>query len=199
MNEKPILLTVDIMQRIFTIVLALALGEAFKQFVADKAEKPEDRVIHWDRSLALVAFLLLLIPFYQGMGQYFYQVYLIPEQRPTPYSIYLLVDCVVFTTEAGLLFVMSRALSSIQWRRFYASVLIILIIDTLWGGFVWLTHHQAILWWLILNVVFMIVFVAILWRCAKKGSRWGPILGLAAMIVRTVADYWTSWHLYFPS
>jgi hypothetical protein len=198
MNNEAILSTVQILERIFAIVLALALGEAFKQFVSDTPKNPDDSFIHWDRFTALAALLLLLIPFYQGMGQYFYQVYH-TAQRPKPYSAFLLVDCVAFTLEAALFFVMSRALPMIQWRRFYKTVLLVLILDTLWGSFVWVSHHQAIQWWLVLNILFMAVFVVILSVFRPHNSKWGPRLALLAMIVRTVADYRTSWEFYFPS
>jgi hypothetical protein len=198
MNNEAILSTVQILERIFAIVLALALGEAFKQFVADTPKNPDDTFIHWDRLTALTALLLLLIPFYQGMGQYFYQVYH-TTQRPKPYSVFLFVDCVAFTLEAALFFVMSRALPKIQWRRFYKTVLLLLILDTLWGGFVWWSHHQAIQSWLVLNVLFMVVFGIILLVFRSHDSKWAPRLALLAMVVRTVADYWTSWDFYFPS
>jgi hypothetical protein len=197
MNEKAIVSTVSSLQTIFTIVLALSLGEAFKQFVADKAEKPEDRHIHWNRLTALVSFLLLLIPFYHGMGQYFYSTY-ISNPRPQPYSLFLMIDVLAFTLEASLFFVMSRALPRIQWRRFYKAVVCILIIDTAWGSIVLFFHPQPIVAWLILNAVFVPVFFLILRRCPAHESIWGPSLAFAAMAVRTVLDYATLWTFYFP-
>ena len=115
MDDQAILSTVDNLQRIFSIVLALALAEALKQFVADKATRPEDRAIHWDRLMALIAFLLLLIPFYHGMGRYYFEVYH-TKDLPRPYSLHLMIDSLAFTVEATLFFVMSRALSLVQWR-----------------------------------------------------------------------------------
>ena len=197
MNEKAIVSTVDSPQTIFTIVLALSLGEAFKQFVADKAERPEDRHIHWDRLMALVALLLLLIPFYHGMGRYFYNVYR-TNDRPDPYSAFLVLDALAFTLEASLFFVMSRALPRVQWRRFYTAVVCILIIDTLWGSIVWLSHTQSIIGWVILNLVFLPIFIVILCRFPKYESKWGPSLSLLVMGIRTVADYATAWKFYFP-
>lgn len=55
----------------FSIVLALALGEAFKQCVSER----ENGAIQWDRMLALLTFLLLILPFYQGMNRYLLQTY----------------------------------------------------------------------------------------------------------------------------
>ena len=46
--------TVESLQQIYTIVFALAIAEAFRQFVADRADPTEDRTIHWDRLFALI-------------------------------------------------------------------------------------------------------------------------------------------------
>jgi hypothetical protein len=198
MDEKAILSTVDNLQRAFTIVLALSLGEAFKQFVADKAVKPEDRTIHWDRLIALIAFLLLLFPFYQGMDRYFYNVYR-TQSRPSPYSLYLAIDCLMFTLESSLLFVMSRALPLVQWRRFYIAVLIILSADAIWGTIAWLTHTPSISRWVVLDLVSIPVFFVILLVFRLPTSRWGPALSLIVMLIRTIIDYWMYWDFYFPS
>jgi hypothetical protein len=54
-----------------TFVLALAITEAFKQFVADRSNKPEERrFFHSDRLAALMSFLFLALPFYQRMNRY---------------------------------------------------------------------------------------------------------------------------------
>jgi hypothetical protein len=197
MNEDAIISAVDNLQRIFTIVLALSLGEAFKQFVSDHAVKPEDRTIRWDRLMALCAFLLLLIPFYHGMGRYFFDVYQTPP-RPEPYSRYLLIDSLAFIAMASLFFVMCRELPAVQWRRFYCAVVGILLIDMVWGIGVWLSHRQANAEWLILNAIALPVLVIILAVFRSPRSTFGPILALLAMIVRTVADYWVSWSFFFP-
>ena len=64
--------TVNFFQGAFTIVLALALGEALKAFVAGDDERP----IHWDRTPPFVSFLLIFFPFFQSMSQYLYLTYL---------------------------------------------------------------------------------------------------------------------------
>jgi len=195
MDEKAIFSAVDSLQRIFTVVLALALGEALKQFVADKAENPKDRIIHWDRLVALLAFLLLLIPFYEGMARYLYAEFQTPK-RATHYSGFLLMDSIAFTIEASLFFVMSRALPMVQWRRFYAAVLVILGVDTAWEVILLVTNRPASLSWLSLNLAFAAVLAVILIKCADKR---GPYLAAIAMLLRTIFDYVTNWGFYFPS
>jgi hypothetical protein len=45
--SKDIINAASFFQTVFSIVIALSIGEAFKQFIADSALKPEDRAIHW--------------------------------------------------------------------------------------------------------------------------------------------------------
>ncbi len=122
-----------VFQRAFTIVLALALAEAFKQFIADKADKPEDRVIHWDRLPALLSFLFLAFPFFHGMSRYFFVTYIHTTTPPPHYAVYLMIDGIAFLFESAMFFVMSRTLSAGQWRRYYLSVLLLLAIDVAVG------------------------------------------------------------------
>ena len=76
----------------FTIVMALALGESLKQFVAERAVNEGDRTIQWDRLPALISFLFLIVPFYQGMSRYFYITYSDINKMPQPYSVFLMFD-----------------------------------------------------------------------------------------------------------
>lgn len=198
---------VDILKNIFTVVLALALGEAFKQFVTDmnsvKPDSPEP-AIRWDRLPGLLAFLFLLTPFYQGMGRYLSHTYVEAQTlgRPEPYGRYLLIDCVLFALEAGLFFVMARALSGVHWRRFYWAVWLICVADGVWGIFVWRfqrpTLTSDILDWLKLDGIAFVVVSLMLWRLTDRDSKWVPWFGLALMMLRTFFDYKWSWHLYFP-
>ena len=199
MNNDAIWSTVESLRQIFAIVLALSLNEAFKQFIADRVEAPSGKSIRWDCLLALLVFLLLLVPFYHGMARYLYDVYHTPASRPQPYSRFLLIDVISFTVEASLFFVMSRALRRVQWRRFYWAVVVILASDAVWGATVWLTHTQAFLPWLILNLVFLAILGAVLMVCRTPDSRSGPVIALIAMAVRTILDYATSWTFYFPA
>ena len=201
MDNTSLLFAAVRLQAIFDIVLGLAVAEAFRQFVFDKPttdDKAVEKSIHWDRLPALMALVLLIAPFYQGIGQYIHVVYQVGE-HPKPYGAFLLTDCGVFMLESILFFVMSRRLSPVDWASFYGSVLILLVVDTVWGAFLWSTHYQAVVSWLLLNLISIPVFFA-LWFFSKKVwfSKWGPVLGVCAVTVRTVADYWTSWFFYFP-
>lgn len=210
-SQDAIRSTVESLQQIYTIVFALAIAEAFRQFVADRADPTEDRTIHWDRLFALISLLVLVVPFYQGMTQYLFDVYIEVSERsprPSPYGVYLLIDCVVFTVESGFFFVLSRSLPGKQWQRFYWTVVVLLVLDVVWGSFVLIRdalnitrNLPDIKWWVILNIVcsvLLIVTILLLRKLCQPESWWGRVVAMLIVTARTVADYITSWDIYFP-
>ena len=141
----------------FTILMALALGEAFKQFVPDG-----DKDIRWDRLPSLVAFLFTIFPFFHGMTQYMYITYL----RATGLGLaevseYLLFDGIMFMGMAGVFFVLSRSLSPSHWFRFYLSTLVLLAVDTIWISAA-IYRGSQLQPWLILNIIAAGILVSVL-------------------------------------
>jgi len=190
---KDVMDAVAFFPRAFTIVLALALGEAFKQFVTDKAET----AIQWSRLPALLAFLFMVFPFFHGMNRYFFQTY----QHPLPPASYagsLLFDSSTFMAEAALFFVMSRSLADEQWRRFFVALLVLLAIDTTWGVFE-LQHLADIRYWIILNIVLAVALGGLLAYFWKKTTvAWPAIWAAVATFITTSISYYLSWTFYFP-
>jgi hypothetical protein len=133
-------------QSIYTIVLALAIAEAFNQTIKENRPETEKRAttfvnwfdcIHHSRFVSLIVFLLLAAPFFQGNQKYLYLQYIEPLHGTNPPRMvsagYLNFDCLVFSLEAGLFFVMSRSLSSHRWQQFYATIVLLLLIDLVWA------------------------------------------------------------------
>jgi hypothetical protein len=208
MNNEAIGSTIDSLKAIYTVLLALSLGEAFSQLVENPAELPKNgqphRVIRWDRLPNLIPFLLLIIPFVQGMDRYFFVIYK-TQARPVSYAGHLLLDCVVFTLEGSLFFILARSLSLDRWQRFYGAVISVLGLDALWGLTVFFRFHPpAVGSWIILDVVTCMLVGALMikiskesWTDKKKKSA-AAIAGVLIILLRTVADYYLSWNFYFP-
>jgi hypothetical protein len=192
--EKDAMDAIAFFPRTFTIVLALALGEAFKQFVSDK----EEMAIQWDRLPALLTFLFMAFPFFHGMNRYFFQTYQHPFPAKVPYAGSLLFDSIMFMTEAALFFVMSRSLAGVQWRRFFVGLLTLLVVDTIWGS-IELSHLPDIDHWIILNITLMIFIgipMAYFWK--KNLVAWPSIWAAVATFVTSSISYYLSWNFYFP-
>ncbi len=176
--DECIINTISDLQRIYTIVLALAIGEAFKQFIPDAHRPIEERKLHWDQLLALVSFLLLVLPFFQGMSGHFFIEYHEGPMRDT-YAKWLLLDCIAFTVEGALFFVLSRTVSARQWERFYFTVVLLLVVDGAWA-FIELMFHDsaalAIRTWFWLDLVFLVLFGLALLALAAGTISWVPSL-----------------------
>lgn len=192
-NSKDVIDAVSFFQRAFTIVLALALGEAFKQFVTDKEEKG----MQWDRLPALLTFLFMVFPFFHGMNRYFFRTYL----NPTPsksYAVYLLFDGIMFMTESALFFVMSRSLAGIQWRRYFIALLLLLAVDTGWGS-VELSQTPDITYWLTLNIALAVILgIVMSYFWSKENPAVPSVVAAVATFTTTAISYFLSWNFYFP-
>jgi hypothetical protein len=181
----------------FSIVLALALGEAFKQCVSEK----KHGAIECNRLPALFTFLLLILPFYQGMDRYLLQTYGGAAAAGNQASKFLVIDGVAFMAESALFFAMSRNLSNSRWVYFYWIVGALLIVDTCWGAFA-LLHvpscaSATIQSWMILNVATCVGLLFVLWLVRRCSDLTVASVGAIAMFARTFGDYWISWDFYF--
>jgi hypothetical protein len=137
---------VENIQSTYTIILALAIAEAFNQAVRAKEPEAEKHAttlpnwfecLHASRLISLLVFLLLAVPFFQGNHKYLYLQYLAPLHQATPpqtiSSRWMNFDCLVFSLEAGMFFVMSRSLSARRWQQFYATIVVLLLVDFIWA------------------------------------------------------------------
>jgi len=206
MNSEAINSSIDSLKAVYTVLLALSLGQAFSELV-DTEPHGAERIIRQDRILNLIPFLLLIIPFIQGMDRYFFDVYKTPA-RPSSYGGHLLLDCLAFTLEGSLFFVLARSLAKLRWLRFYKTVMALLILDAVWGAIVWKIHLQAIPWWIILDIIAVVLIAAVIRTSLKKLAdtderkkeiAWNTsLICLFIILARTIADYYTSWKFYFP-
>jgi hypothetical protein len=184
----------------FAIVLSLALGEAFKTVVS------EDHFIYWKKLYALLSFLFLILPFYQGMNRYLLATYGV-RATALPPAGFLIVDGTAFMFESALFFAMSRTLAIEKWQQFYWLVVALLSVDSLWGLTVPLHANPGtalvIGHWVELNMIALIILLAALVLVSAYDANadthvhYLAALGTFGMLVRTVIDYWLSWDFYF--
>lgn len=186
--------TVNFFQSAFTIILALALGEALRQFVSER----DDRALHWDLLPGLLAFLLIFFPFFQSMSQYLYLTYLNAETAPKFYPGFLIFDGFMYVLESACFFVMSRALAPARWRRFYGAVLALMAIDIVWSG---VTYRRGIHvgdWIWIDMVLAAALGLVLLLERGRPPSMRPTYLGLAMIAATTATSYWLERAIYFP-
>ena len=199
MNAEAIESTVQSLQWIYTVVIALAIGEAIGKVVG-KDNTNSDRRIQWNRLAALITFVFIVVPFYHGMARYLQTVY-DPSSPPSTfgwsYGIFLLFDVAVFAIEAFLFFVLARSLQPKNWTQFHGAVLILLLVDIGWGVAVLCLHGiTQILPWVIINCVAFFLLLGV-WRFLAQRSA-GLWIATAVVILRTMFDYIFTWSFYFP-
>jgi hypothetical protein len=201
MSNEAIECTVKSLQSIYGIVIALAIAEAFKQFVPSPDSDPAKCGIKWSHLPSLLSLLALVVPFYHGMTRWFSVAYYADEILQ-PYGFWLLVDCVAFTAEAGLFFILARSLPTSLWWRFTLTTVALLGLDILWGVFAWKYRTNLIISWVIVNICTVPVLVGVSVILRKYAAQL-PLLAshsvLVVLLVRTTVDYWTGWPFYFPT
>jgi|SRR5580704_162498 hypothetical protein len=181
----------------FSLLFGLALAEAFKQFVRDKPQSTES-VIDWHRLLSLLAFIFLIFPFYQGTIRFFDVEFGDPAKLPQPFSFAIMIDSFAFICEAALFFVMSRALAPERWITFYGAIVALLWVDSVWGLIAAKLHAGGIESWIYLNLIFGAIVAVMLALQARLKGYWPVGLGAAAILIRTILDYYFNWSFYFP-
>lgn len=193
-NSKDVIDAILFFQRAFTIVLALALGESFKQFVADREEK----TIHWDRLPALLTFLFMIFPFFHGMNRYVFVTYINRISAVQSYAGYLMFDGIIFMAESATFFIMSRSLATIQWRRFLFALITLLAIDSTW---IVVEHHKIpdTILWLLSNGILAVVSGILLYCFRRAEKPITPLIVVSALAFLTTAySYYVLWNFYFP-
>jgi hypothetical protein len=182
---------VGFIQTTFSIVLALALGEALRQAVADS----DDRPIHWNRLPALLSFLLIIFPFFQGMSQHLYLYYLAPNAKGTP--AFLMFDGICFLIESALFFVMARALAPSHWRRLYYAIIVLMVVDIGWSG-ITVLRGIPVAAWIYLDIALATVLLLELWfERGRQVSLRPAFVLLAASFVSTAISYYEVQGIYF--
>jgi hypothetical protein len=188
--------SIDSLQRLYTFVISLAVTEGLRRFLAPDAT-PEPWFAYW-RELTIL--LCTIVPFYHGANGHLDQTYLYGfegTRREKRYA--LLLDFGVLFAEAILFFAL--ALSLTDSGRFIRIFQLVLAVDVLWAGIVYLTGshekndaaHAAK--WGFLNFAFVVILEMIhdtqLLTPASRPDWW-----LIAALARTGLDYRINWDFY---
>jgi hypothetical protein len=188
--------SIDSLQRLYTIVVGLAITEALRVFLIPHNPPFDPWWANW-RSLAIL--LMTIVPFYHGANAHLDQSYLFGfagKRRQKRYAL-LLDFCVLFLE--GILF-FALALSLNDFARVVQIYLAILALDVLWAVFVFFTGDSSqdakhALKWAALNLLafFAVLFVQ---DSAQLREVRRPDWVFAIALIRTVVDYGICWNFY---
>lgn len=208
-NKKPIERSVDSLQRIYSLVLALSIGQAISVVVLDASTKQFlplsiERIIgpegvNFFKNVVPIgaAFLVTIIPFHQGMNRHL-DVHYIESMDPSV-GLGLFVDFWFFMFEGGMFFAIASSIR--QPVQAYVFFGLLLLIDIVWAFIAKAIHRSAsdrpITKWPGINLLTLTVGVILL-SFSFVGEAWKAWLLFLLVLGRTVLDYKTSWDFYFP-
>ncbi len=196
---KRIERSVDSLQKIYAVVVALAIGQAIQTVLLERTSGRLAATSEWfARAPTFLAFVFVLVPFYHGMNRHLDRCYIEPEQGQRAKGA-LLFDFLVFFFETAFLFAVANSIDS--GLRAFAVLGGLLALDAVWALISHWIHYggvkPSVLRWSIINAVVIGVglFAGLTQVYTESVKGW---LLLVLAFGRTVADYWACWDFYFP-
>lgn len=209
-KKEKIKRSVDSLERLYSVVVGLAVTIAVQKILFDKSGQ-----IHiWydqntkgfpflgvllDRLPAMLAFLFTAVPFYHGMNRHLDRTYVerttVKDKEP-----FLVFDFFLFFLESCFLVAIAALVS--EGDHLFLVLAVLLVVDAVWSGVTHGIHYSTVkhstLRWTIINVIGTVTLVVVYFArpFAPEAHSW--MLAIVAM-GRTIADYYFCWEFYFPS
>lgn len=190
-NER----SVDSLQNMYAVVIALAIAQAIQSLLKDPVRATlldlKDILVGLP---AFVALLWTLVPFWHGMNRHLDRCYL--EKKSPVARGGLLLDFATFFIEASILFAAAWSLRS----GIYSFIALgsLLVVDMVWGFISHTIHFSGkkshVRKWSVVNLY--AIFLAILVVAFPFQSK--TIVLMVIAIMRTIVDYMLCWDFYFP-
>jgi Domain of unknown function (DUF4406) len=188
--------SVNTIQSIYAIVIALAISEATQSFLTGPDGHVNLRVKWLLAGLpAFIAFLVTLVPFWHGMNRHLDRCYLEKTEGVKRWAIP--IDFFVFLWEAALLFAAGLTLRS--GIETFICLGLLLALDMVWAFISHQIHFRGrkshALWWSLINAVTMVIAILVVaWPFEGE-----PLFLMAMALLRTIADYVVCREFYFPA
>jgi len=187
--------SVDSLQKIYAVVVALAVTTAIQSLLKDPVAATLLALSQIMTGLpAFVAFLVTLVPFWHGMNRHLDRCYL--EKKSAVVQGALLLDFVTFFIEASLLFAAAWSLRSGIYS--FAALGALLLVDMLWGFISHQIHFPGqkshVRMWSAINLVAIVIAILVVDYPFQHKS----IVLMVVAILRSIVDYGFCWDFYFP-
>ncbi|MGB9334469.1 MAG: hypothetical protein WCB14_05640 [Candidatus Acidiferrales bacterium] len=187
--------SVDSLQQIYAVIIALAIAQAVQSLLKDSVGAS---LLGLSQILIglppFIAFLVTLVPFWHGMNRHLDRCYI--EKKSSVVQGALLFDFVTFFLEASLLFAAGWTLRSGIYS--YIPVCALLVVDMAWGFVSHQIHFPSrkshVIRWSVINLFAIVAAVLIVLFPFNLKS----IALMMVAIVRSIVDYWFCWNFYFP-
>jgi hypothetical protein len=195
--DEVIKRSVDNVQRIYAVIIALAISESIQSLLKD----PQSSTIQLSLAQAhaglpaFIAFLATLVPFWQGMNRHLDRCYL--EKETGVVQRALVLDFAVFFLESIFLF--GAAWSIKEGIKTFYWLAALLGIDMVWAVSSHYIHFPGTkshaLKWSGINVCAFFIAVLVF----EYPFQHKQFVLMVIALGRTIADYIFSGNFYFPS
>lgn len=187
--------SVDSLQQIYAVVIALAIAQAIESLLKDPVR---GTLLESSQVLngvpAFVALMFTLVPFWHGMNRHLDRCYI--QKRTGVAHGALILDFATFFLEASLLFGAGWSLRS--GIDTFIALGLLLSVDMIWAFVSHQVHfpgqksHSKK--WSIINLVTIAIAILIVEFPFQEKN----LVLMVIAIMRSIVDYWLCWSFYFP-
>lgn len=194
--------SLDHLQTLYTVIIGLSIVEGIKSLLILDIEIESvslfSTMINHEAIPTFLTLIFTIIPFHHGAKRYLDDTYIFREINEIPLTG--LFDFIVFFVEAIVFFIMAILIPIPKY--FFLMLIVLLTIDIVWVGFVYLTSNysfQKIRFWLYANLIYVIVLPIFIYGnfILNESTTWSLLAVFS--FIRTVFDYKCSWSFYWPS
>ncbi len=196
MANRPLERSVDSLQKVYAVIIALAIGRTVQEVFSGSNWSEMIESFH-RTAPALLSFFLIVVPFYQGMNRHLDVTY---TEKSTDYSkIGLLLDFFFFCIIASLLFLFASFLK--LGKESFIVLGIALAVDIFWALMSHLINYRhrrpSTISWAAVNFLTLIagIFIYVYDGNISINVMWVLFI---LLLTRTVADYILMQSYYFP-
>jgi hypothetical protein len=192
--ERSIERSIDSLQRIYAVVVGLAINEGIKRFFLANNNQFEFPTANWPQ---FIAFMITIIPFLHGMNRHLDRT--LAEARKTgkrSLLIILLIDFMFFIGESC--FFVSLAATVTKSDEFFRLLLYLLVADVGWVCFTFPVSKSFSWRWLSINIITSCCIGFLLFGQHRIPPGWKPSILCGVAFLRSILDYLFVWDFYFP-
>jgi hypothetical protein len=192
--------SVDRLQQLYAVVMALALTEAFKNIVTTtNIALPNGSILEKalrTESWPFIAFLVTIVPFFHGANRHLDEVYIFGKSVVKDFA--LLIDFLFFFLHGAVFYWLALVIQ--HPRHFFRVYCFLLVLDILWAVGVFFyadTGWRKVRKWTVINLATVGIALIILNTPLLTADSQLHALGTVA-VLRSVFDYVLQWSTYYP-
>ena len=202
MTDKARELSISNLQRLYAMVMSLAVAESLRRLLSDYGDKGE--LPEFASIVAVFSLLITAIPYFHSANRFLEATYITGEHQVK--SVTLMFDFVQLFVEGIIFFVLAVVIKRPQ--VFFTTLAILFVSSSVWIVVRYLTttkeNKPPIIWsWPFANFMAAICLLILVWPNLLGWNPWPSSTAMsvalgATALIRTVYDYYSSWDFYLP-